>query len=316
MACSESIFEKKMMKTDTVISVESLNFGYSKGQITLDALNLAVPRGSIYGFLGSNGAGKSTTIRTVLGLLKPQSGHIELFGQSIKSQRLEVLRRIGSLIESPSIYKHLSGYDNLRIACKYLQIPNSRIDEVLELVNLSENKHKISKKYSTGMKQRLGLAMALLTDPELLILDEPTSGLDPTGIIEIRTILQNLNEQGKTIFLSSHLLSEIERIATQVGIIKNGSIIFQGTIEELENLKSGNLQVNFILPDAREAQQLVNGTYPTKIIHDGNLEITLEDREALPAIIKLLVDKGIQLYEVSAQKNDLEKLFINLTNNQ
>lgn len=297
---------------DHIISVEDLNFSYSKGQPTLDQLQLAVPRGSIYGFLGANGAGKSTTIRTILGLLKPQSGRIRILGKDLHRHRLEVLGNIGSLIEAPSIYKHLSGYDSLRIACTYLNVPKTRIDEVLELVNLSASKHKISKQYSTGMKQRLGLAMALLTDPELLILDEPTSGLDPTGIIEIRTILQNLHAQGKTIFLSSHLLSEIERIATQVGIIKNGTILFQGTIEELQQLKSDNLRVNILLDDATKAKQLLNG-HANAHVQQGKLELTLQDREELPAIIATLVTNGIRLYEVQPQKTDLEQLFINLT---
>jgi len=297
---------------DHIISVEDLNFSYSKGQPTLDQLQLAVPRGSIYGFLGANGAGKSTTIRTILGLLKPQSGRIRILGKDLHRHRLEVLGNIGSLIEAPSIYKHLSGYDNLHIACTYLDVPKTRIDEVLELVNLSASKHKISKQYSTGMKQRLGLAMALLTDPELLILDEPTSGLDPTGIIEIRTILQNLHAQGKTIFLSSHLLSEIERIATQVGIIKNGTILFQGTIEELQQLKSENLRISLLADDANKAKQLLNGHANAEVRND-KLELTLQDREELPAIIATLVINGIRLYEVQPQKTDLEQLFINLT---
>lgn len=300
---------------NTIISVEALNFGYHKKQLTLNELNLAVPKASIYGFLGANGAGKSTTIRTILGLLRPQSGNIHLFGKNITSNRLEVLQKVGTLIESPSLYKHLSGYDNLKIACKYLDVPTSRIDEVLGLVNLSENAHKISKKYSTGMKQRLGLAIALLTDPELLILDEPTNGLDPTGIIEIRNILQQLHQQGKTIFLSSHLLSEIEKIATQVGIIKNGTMIFQGTIHELEQLRMNNLRVNIITSDAVKAVEALNGKYQTELTSASSLELSLDDKAHLPCIIETLVNNDIKLYEVSLQKNDLEKLFINLTEN-
>lgn len=300
---------------NAIISVEALNFGYQKKQLTLNELNLAVPKASIYGFLGANGAGKSTTIRTILGLLHPQSGNIHLFGKNITSHRLEVLKKVGTLIESPSLYKHLSGYDNLKIACKYLDVPISRINEVLELVNLSKDAHKISKKYSTGMKQRLGLAIALLTDPELLILDEPTNGLDPTGIIEIRNVLQQLHHQGKTIFLSSHLLPEIEKIATQVGIIKNGNMIFQGTIHELEQLRMHNLQVNIITSDAAKAAEALHGKHPTKLTSANSLELSLDGKEYLPGIIELLVNKGIKLYEVTPQKNDLEKLFINLTEN-
>lgn len=303
------------MTTNAIISVENLNFGYNKNQQTLNQLNLAVPNASIYGFLGANGAGKSTTIRAILGLLKPQSGKIELFGKALQTNRLEVLKKIGALIESPALYKHLSGYDNLKIACKYLDLPTARIDEVLQMVNLQANSKKISKNYSTGMKQRLGLALALLPDPDLLILDEPTNGLDPTGIIEIRTILQQLNAQGKTIFLSSHLLSEIEKIATQVGIIKGGTMIFQGTIGELEQLRKHNLPINLVVSDAPKVIELLNGKYKTNLLSAESLEITLLDRETLPEIIKELVTKGMKLYEVSPQKTDLEKLFINLTEN-
>ena len=230
-----------MSVTNNAISIAKLHFGFRRNEFVLKELSLEVPEKAIYGFLGANGAGKSTTIRNILGLLQADSGDIQLFGKALKSHRKEVLSRIGCLIEAPSLYKHLSGYDNLRIACKYLDLPLSRIDEVLELVNLEAHKNKASKNYSTGMKQRLGLAIALLPDPDLLILDEPTNGLDPTGIIEIRNILKALNARGKTIFLSSHLLGEIEKIATQVGILKNGQMVFQGTIGELDRLRYQNL---------------------------------------------------------------------------
>lgn len=302
-----------MNATTSVISVEELNFGYTSKIPILKQLNLNVAHSSIYGFLGANGAGKSTTIRSILGLLKPQSGSIQLFGKEVRSNRLDVLKKVGSLIESPSFYRHLSAYDNLKISCKYLNVPFSRIDEVLELVNLTKHSKRISKEYSTGMKQRLGLAMALLNDPELLILDEPTSGLDPTGIIEFRNILIHLNQMGKTIFLSSHLLSEIEKIANQVGIIKNGVMLFQGTIDELEKFRKSGLSINIVSPDAMKAAESLTGRYETKIIGTDTLEIIMNDRESIPTIIEEFVSKGIRMYEVSPQKDDLEKLFINLT---
>ncbi len=302
-----------MSPTTSVISVESLTFGYTSKIPILKQLNLNVPPKSIYGFLGANGAGKSTTIRSILGLLKPQSGDIRIFGKEVRPNRLEIFQKVGSLIESPSFYKHLSAYDNLKISCKYLNLPFSRIDEVLELVNLSKHSNRISKEYSTGMKQRLGLAMALLSDPDLLILDEPTNGLDPTGIIEFRNILTHLNELGKTIFLSSHLLSEIEKIASQVGIIKNGVMLFQGTIEELEKFRKSGLQVNIVSSDAMKASEILGSRFENKIVGTDSIEVALEDRESLPDIIEEFVKKGIRLYEVSYQKDDLEKLFINLT---
>ncbi|MCB0606263.1 MAG: ATP-binding cassette domain-containing protein [Lewinellaceae bacterium] len=276
-----------------------------------------MPESSIYGFLGANGAGKSTTIRSILGLLKPQAGKISLFGMEQQSaNRMPILRKVGSLIEDPSLYKHLSGYDNLKIACKYLNLPTSRIGEVLELVNLEKNSRKISKEYSTGMKQRLGLAIALLPDPDLLILDEPTNGLDPTGIIEIRNILKHLHEQGKTIFLSSHLLSEIEKIATQVGIVKDGKTVFQGAIEDLENLRKKNFAVNIVASNSSEIAGKLNGKYPSKILGSENMQIYLDEREALPVLINDLVNMGARLYEVSPQRDNLEELFIDLTTNQ
>jgi len=301
------------MTNSNIISTEQLNVGYTRETLVIDQLNLRVPKASIYGFLGANGAGKSTTIRTILGLLRPHSGQIQLFGKALKTHRQEVLHKVGSLIEAPSLYKHLSGHTNLKIACKYWNLPESRIGEVLEMVNLSKAAHKITKKYSTGMKQRLGLAIALLSDPELLILDEPTNGLDPTGIIEIRTILQRLNEEGKTIFLSSHLLSEIEKIATQVGILKNGKMAFQGTIEELEQLRTSNLQVKIVSSDAIKAKAILNGEYQSRSQGSRQLYLNLQSEEKLPQIIRQLTKAGLDLYEVSPQKNDLEKLFINLT---
>jgi ABC-type multidrug transport system ATPase subunit len=275
--------------------------------------NMEVPEASIYGFLGANGAGKSTTIRTILGLLKPQSGQVQLFGQDVRAHRLSVLKRVGALIESPSLYKHLNGRDNLAIACQYLNLPKARIGEVLELVNLRQAATKKVKEYSTGMKQRLGLAMALLSDPELLILDEPVNGLDPSGIIEIRNIIQELHSRGKTIFLSSHILSEIEKIATRVGIIKDGKMVFQGTVSELEQLKASNLSIKMTVADTAKVADVLNGASTYHIRDKHLLELSLEDRDQLPGLIRQLVDGGIELYEVIPQRNDLEKLFINLT---
>lgn len=305
-----------MKQADSIITVDELEFGYSRKQLTLRQLNLDVPRGAIYGFLGANGAGKSTTIRAILGLLYPRSGQVRLFGRDLRKHRLTILKKTGALIEEPSLYKHLSGYDNLRIACRHLNLPRTRIDEVLELVQLSTHRHKPARQYSTGMKQRLGIALALLNDPELLILDEPVNGLDPSGIIEIRHILQTLNEQGKTIFLSSHLLSEIERIATRVGIIKDGATLFEGTIEELEQVKARTLSFRLVTSNPAGVVELLNGDYPTVLRGDNSLELVLPDRELLPQILERLTAQGIKIYEAGQQKSDLENLFIHLTSKQ
>lgn len=304
-----------MHPTDPAITIRNLHFGYNKNQLILRDMNLEVVPSSIYGFLGANGAGKSTTIRSILGLLRPHSGGIEIFGQNIRQHRKSVLRKVGALIESPSLYGHLSGIDNLRIACKYLNVSETRISEVLELVNLQHAAKKRAKQYSTGMKQRLGLAIALLSDPDLLILDEPVNGLDPSGIIEIRHIIKALHQRGKTIFLSSHILSEIEKIATRVGIIKEGTMVFQGSVKELEQLKKSNMSVRIVASDAQKITSVLNGSHQAQVQDAQTVEALLDDRESLPQLIQSLVNKGVDLYEVTPLRNDLEKLFINLTSN-
>lgn len=302
------------MQTSTpVIAIDNLHFGYSFRQLILDRLQLAVPQGAIYGFLGANGAGKSTTIRSIMGLLTPHKGQVRLFGKEVQQHRLEVLSRVGSLIEAPSFYKHLSAYNNLKIAAQYLNIPFAKIEASLELVNLQAHSHNPAGKYSTGMKQRLGMAMALLSDPELLILDEPTNGLDPTGMIEFRTIIQRLHDQKKTIFLSSHLLGEIEKIATHVGVIKHGNLIFQGTIEELEQRKTGNFGLHLHTTNDRLALELIRDRSVSGSLSEKGLELELLSKDELPALLELLISKGIQLHEVRPEKRDLEKLFISLT---
>lgn len=198
-------------------------------------LNLAVPEGAIYGFLGPNGAGKSTTLKMLLGLVKPTAGDIYLFGQKLtKQNRLPILAHIGSLIESPSYYGHLTGAENLRIVQTLRKAPSKNIDTVLEIVRLDGQRDKKVAHYSLGMKQRLGLAMALLAEPRLLILDEPTNGLDPAGIQEMRELICQLPQKfGMTVIVSSHLLSEIDQMATHVGIIAKGALVYQNTMAQL-----------------------------------------------------------------------------------
>ncbi|MCY6370606.1 ABC transporter ATP-binding protein [Clostridium ganghwense] len=197
-------------------------------------LNLKVRKGRIYGFLGPNGAGKSTTIRMLLGLIKPTKGEIEIFGKSIKENRIEVLRNTGSLVESPSYYGNLTAYENLKISTEILNLKESSIDEVLEIVKLTNWKDTQVKKFSLGMKQRLGIALALIGKPNLLILDEPTNGLDPEGIHEIRELIKELPKiNGMSVIISSHVLSEIQLMADDIGIINLGKLLFQGSLDEL-----------------------------------------------------------------------------------
>jgi ABC-type multidrug transport system ATPase subunit len=199
----------------------------------LKDINLRIPKGSIYGFLGPNGAGKTTTLKLILGLLKKQAGEISIFGQKWEGHRIAILSRIGSLIESPSLYAQLTARENLRVLQRVYRCPKTRIDEVLALTSLTDTGSKKAGKFSLGMKQRLAIAIALLNDPALLILDEPTNGLDPEGIIEMRELLKALNKRGATILVSSHLLAEMEKLITHTGIIHRGQLLFQGTLADL-----------------------------------------------------------------------------------
>ena len=222
-----------------VIQTTNLNFSFSNGVKTLQDVNLFVPKGSVYGFLGPNGAGKTTTLRLLLGLLKNQQGKLEIFGKEFGSHRIEILKRLGSLIEQPSLYLHLTAKENLDIYRLIYKVDKSRINEVLKIVGLEYTGKKKAKQFSLGMKQRLSIAIALLHQPELLILDEPTNGLDPNGIIETRELIKKLNkEHNTTVIVSSHILNEVERMASHVGIIHKGKMLFQGTLTELQQMKS------------------------------------------------------------------------------
>lgn len=206
-------------------------------------LNLSVKEGSIYGFLGPNGAGKSTTLKMLLGLVHPTRGEIEIFGKRVTDKnRIEILKNIGSLIEAPSYYGHLTARENLKICATLLEVPDKNIDEVLSIVRLDRQQGKKVSAFSLGMKQRLGLASALLSYPKLLILDEPTNGLDPAGIQEIRSLIRSLPEKyNMTVIISSHLLSEIDQIVDDIGIIANGKMMYQGSLSqlhEIDNTKS------------------------------------------------------------------------------
>lgn len=213
------------------IETRDLSYKFAGNAPVLDNINLQVPTGSIYGFIGPNGAGKTTTLKLILGLLKKQNGKIEIFNQEFEQNRIAILQKTGSLIESPSFYGHLTAHENLQLLNKLYKTPEQRIDELLTIVGLENTKKKKAGKFSLGMKQRLSIAIALLPNPSLLILDEPTNGLDPSGIIETRELLKKLNaEQNITIVISSHLLAEIEKLVTHVGIINRGKMLFQGPL--------------------------------------------------------------------------------------
>lgn len=219
-----------------IVKTEGLTKKY-RDMVSVNELNMRVRAGRVYGFLGPNGAGKSTTLKMLLDLVRPTAGEITIFGKRLcPGTRTEILQNIGSLIESPSYYGHLTGVENLRILQTLLGVPDQNIDKVLEIVRLDRQRHKKVSAYSLGMKQRLGLAGALLSFPELLILDEPTNGLDPAGIQEMRELIRSLPAQyGMTVIVSSHLLSEIDCMAEDVGIIANGKMTYQGELERLHD---------------------------------------------------------------------------------
>jgi ABC-type multidrug transport system ATPase subunit len=296
-----------------VIRTEGLSFSFDKQQV-VKSLSLQVPAGSIYGFLGPNGAGKTTTIKMLLNLLKTQEGSIHIFGQELQSNRINILSQIGSLIEQPAIYHHLTGKENLLNRAMLLQVNENRVDEMLKLVQLTNAAHKKAGQYSLGMKQRLGIALALLSDPKLLILDEPTNGLDPNGIIEIRELMIRLvQEQGKTVFISSHLLAEIEKIATHVGIINQGELLFQGSVRDLENISQPQVQIE--ADNTVDAANLLKRhDFIVNNINHERLYIPFTSKQQIGEINSLLVQNGITVFGINKQHKDLEKLFLDITN--
>ena len=297
-----------------IIETNNLTHRFSEKEIVLNDIAIQVPEGSIYGFLGPNGAGKTTTLKLILGLLKKQQGTISVFGKPFNENRIEILKNIGSPIEAPSLYAHLTARENLLIWQKVYQCPKERINEVLQIVGLENTGKKKAGKFSLGMKQRLSIAVALLHKPSLLILDEPTNGLDPSGIIEMRQLLIKINQEEKvTIVISSHLLMEIEKLVTHIGIINKGTILFQGTLEEL-HLKQSSYVV-FDTNNLEGTTELMNKHNLSPITLNGQVSLATTDKAIISKINAELVNHNIEVYEISIAKNDLESIFIDLTKN-
>jgi ABC-type multidrug transport system ATPase subunit len=298
--------------SELAIETKGLNYHFGNQKV-VDNLSLQVPMGSIYGFLGPNGAGKTTTIKLLLNLLKSPAESVFIFGREINKNRIASLKRIGSLVEQPAIYGHLSGKENLYNRCILLGIKRSRALELLALVGLSDAANKKAEKYSLGMKQRLGIALALLSDPELLLLDEPTNGLDPNGIIEVRNLMVELtSKHQKTILVSSHLLSEIEKTATHVGIINKGKLLFQGSITGLQTLNKSTLEIEV----DRFADALVLlQNQGLEVTNAGNcLQLAYESAAESAGINAMLVSAGFKVSSIHLVKKDLEHLFLDITN--
>lgn len=303
------------MNRPSVIKTTNLSYNYSKGVQTLFDINLNVEKGSIYGFLGPNGSGKTTTLSLLLGLLNNQEGHIEIFGKHLHADRINILKKIGSSIETPSLYGHLTARENLEIYRPVYNTAKEKVDEVLKIVGLSDTGKKLVKKFSLGMKQRLSIALALLPSPELLVLDEPANGLDPAGIIELRELIKKLNiEHGMTILVSSHLLGEVEKMVSHIGIIYKGKMLFQGTIPELYQFQKKGSKLLINTSDNKLAMQLLQEQQPEK--GEGGFFVPYRDQAQVASIHRTLAQNKLDVYLLQPKENDLEQLFIDLTSQQ
>jgi len=288
-----------------------LSKSYGK-RLAVDHLDLEVDRAELFGFLGPNGAGKTTTIRMALGLIAPTGGTVEILGMEVRSHRSQVLPRVGALVESPALYGYLSGRDNLRAVGSLLGgVSEKRIDEVLEIVALKGRDGDRVRTYSMGMKQRLGLALALLNNPDVLILDEPANGLDPAGIVEMRDLLRDLAGQGKTVFISSHVLTEVQQICTRVAIINHGKLIRIAPVHDLLQ-STGEFAVKVDSP-AELLATLRLQTWAQQARAEDGLVITRAPDGRGRNLIKFLVESGHAPDSVSERQTDLEDIFLSLT---
>lgn len=298
------------MNQDLLLETKNLTKRYSGGIVAVDSLDLTVRRGEVYGFLGPNGAGKTTTLRMLLGLIRPSTGSATVLGKHPGAP--SSLSRVGSLVETPTFYPYLTGRDNLIGMARLSGVsnPKSRVDVALEKVELRDRARDKFKKYSLGMKQRLGVAAALLKDPELLILDEPTNGLDPKGMAEMRDLIRSLGRGERTVLLSSHLMGEIEQICDRVGVIQNGKLVAEGPVTELRG--EGGLLVR-AEPIDKAVQVAANisgiGEVSTK---DETIRITVDPARA-PEIARELVEAGVSIKEIRPAQRSLEEAFFELT---
>ena len=328
--------------SDAVVLTHDLTKTFDKRTV-VEGLNLVVPRGSVYGFLGPNGSGKSTTMKMLLGLLAPTRGRISVLGRPFSpATRAEIMSRTGSMIENPPGYGHLTGAENMRIAAKMQGLSERQIRRALALVRLTEHKDRLVRTYSLGMKQRLGIALALARQPELLILDEPTNGLDPAGIEEVRRLLVELSGKGVTVMVSSHLLDEIDRMASTLGILSGGRLVFQGTRAELMERSVPDVLVVTPTPQAVLSPQVLTGLVPTQALATAagapdasaspnptavpitgsatgptltpqGVRIPGMSKEAVAELINRLVSAGVELHEVRREAQSLEDVFMDLT---
>jgi len=307
----EDYKERIVMDNDTILLTSHLTKKF-KTVTAVEDLNLCISRGDIFGFLGPNGAGKSTAIRMILGLVKPTEGEIRLFGKSLKHNRKNLLSRIGALVEKPSFYDYLSARRNLEIFASLTKPhpTHQEIDRVLDIVALLDRAGDKVKTYSQGMKQRLGVAQALLGSPELIILDEPTAGLDPKGIKEIRGLIIQLAEQGFTIFLSSHILHEVEQMCLNMAIINKGRLVIQGGVEELLNAEEEIFSVKVDRLDEAAGLLKSEAWIESVQLESGTLAVKIKEQK-VPLMTELLVRQGFQIFAIET-KRSLEDYFLSL----
>lgn len=299
----------------TVIETKALCKQYGP-HTAVDHVELHVPQGCVYGFIGPNGAGKSTTMKMLLGLIHPTAGRVRLLGQELtEKSRLPLLRQTGSLIESPAGYLHLTAQENLEIVADLKGVPHKDIGRVLDIVHLTQDRNRRVGQYSLGMKQRLGIAMALLGSPKLLILDEPTNGLDPSGIQEMRALIRNMPAAtGATVLISSHLLGEMEQMVEQVGIIDHGHILFEGPLTELQRHSRGNVTLRLLDPAKAAPILRANGL----TAHSDSCVVTLPPlQDALLAdLVQKLAACGAGVVELTPRTKTLEEIFLSLTSEE
>ncbi|MGP5079850.1 ATP-binding cassette domain-containing protein [Brachybacterium alimentarium] len=294
----------------TIVATENLSKRYGSRTV-VENLNLRVPEGAIYGFLGPNGSGKSTTMKMLLSLIQPSTGEVQIMGQPMtRSTRRGQLGRIGSLIESPPGYGHLTGRENMRIIQRLLGLNDQQIGFAIATVRMQGQMDKKVRNYSLGMKQRLGIAMALARQPKLLILDEPTNGLDPAGIEEMRDLLRRLAEGGVTVMVSSHLLGEIDKTATTLGILSGGRMIFQGTRDELFSAATPDVLIR--CSDPHRAHAVLSSGLDSRLDRT-DVRVPGIGEKATAGVIASLVGEGIGIYEVRRDEETLEQVFMGLT---
>ncbi len=290
---------------ELVIETEALTKRYGES-VAVDELALRVRRGEVYGFLGPNGAGKTTTLRMLLGLVRPTAGRATVLDAPAGGR----LGRIGALVEAPAFYPYLSGRDNLRVLAGHAGVARERIDVVLDEVRLLDRAGDRVASYSLGMKQRLGVAAALLKDPELLILDEPTNGLDPSGMAEMRALIRSLGQGGRTVVLSSHLMGEVEQVSDRVGVIRAGALVAEGTVDELR----GRAGLRVRAQPLEEARALLARQPGVESVtrDDGALSVTADPGLAAD-LNRALVSAGVAVSELTTDRSSLEDVFFELT---